>query len=244
MSEDADAARLLLDRLRDQRGRRVILVSHCLLNENTRYAGGAMRPGAVVEAVDELMAAGYGLHQLPCPERLAWGGVLKRRSLWLYHSEGRPVYRLRGALLTAFIWWTKAVYRKLARQVAREVADYQKAGIAVEGMIGIGVSPSCGVLSTLDLRASLDVVASCPAAALTREVMNEDAVLGCRRAGEGLFVRQLDRELRRRGLTVPAVEHDLAAELRGDRQTLLVGKPRRMLGGTRGTSDHDAARRE
>lgn len=232
MSHELDAAHLLLDKLRDQRGRRVVLVSHCLLNENTRYAGGATRPGAVVEAVDELTAAGYGIHQLPCPERLAWGGVLKRRSLWMYHSKGRPIYRLRGVLLTTFMWWTKGVYKKLARQVAREVADYQKAGIAVEGFVGIGASPSCGVLSTLDLRASLDVVAGCPAAALTREVMNEEAVLGCRRLGQGLFVRELDRALRRRGLTVPALEHDLVAELRGDRQTLLVAKSRRMLGCT------------
>ena len=79
--------RLLLDRLRDQRGRRVVLVSHCLLNQNTRYAGGATRAGAVAELADELIGAGYGIHQLPCPERLAWGGVLKRHSLRLYHSK-------------------------------------------------------------------------------------------------------------------------------------------------------------
>lgn len=78
MSKASDAARLLLDQLRDERSRRVVLVSHCLLNENTRYAGGASRPGAVAEAIDGLIDAGYGIHQLPCPERLAWGGALKR----------------------------------------------------------------------------------------------------------------------------------------------------------------------
>jgi uncharacterized protein YbbK (DUF523 family) len=238
MSKGA-AARLLLDKLRDERGRRVVLVSHCLLNENTRYAGGATRSGAVVETVDELTAAGYGIHQLPCPERVAWGGVLKRCTVWLYGSKGAPLYPLRGVLLTAFIWWTKAVYRRLARQVAREVADYQRAGIAIDGIVGIGASPSCGVTTTLDLRASLEVVASCPAAALTRDVMNEQAVLGCRRAGEGLFVQALDRELKRYRLTVPAMEHDLAAELRGDRQTLLAVQPPRTLGCARAPSAHD-----
>lgn len=78
--------RVLLDRLRDERGRRVVLVSHCLLNQNTRYAGGATRTGAVSELLDELITAGYGIHQLPCPERLAWGGALKRHSLWLYDA--------------------------------------------------------------------------------------------------------------------------------------------------------------
>jgi predicted secreted protein len=221
---DAWRERLLLDRLRDQRGRRVVLVSHCLLNQNTRYAGGATRAGAVAELADELIGAGYGLHQLPCPERLAWGGVLKRHSLRLYDSKGGPLYPLRGMLLRAFVWWTRIVYWRLARQVVRDVIDYERSGVAVAGIVGIGASPSCGVTTTLDLRASLEVVAACPAAALTRDVMNERAVLGCRRPGEGLFIKALDRRLKHRGKKVPALEHDLAAELHGKRQTLL-GKP-------------------
>ena len=72
MSKTSGSALVLLDQLRDERSRRVVLVAHCLLNENTRYAGGAARPGAVAEVVNELIAAGYGIHQLPCPERLAW----------------------------------------------------------------------------------------------------------------------------------------------------------------------------
>lgn len=189
-----------------------------------------MRPGAVSEVVDELIAAGYGIHQLPCPERLAWGGVLKHHSLHLYGSKGSVLYPVRGLLLRAFLGWTRIVYWRLARQVAREVADYERSGIAVVGIVGIGASPSCGITTTLDLRASLDVVAACPVAALTRDVMNEEAVLGCRRAGEGLFIRLLDRELRRRRLSVPTLEHDLAAELRGRRQSILSAPPHRTLG--------------
>ncbi len=217
----------MFDRLRDARSRRVVLVSHCLLNENTRYAGGATRPGAIAEVIDELVASGDGIHQLPCPERLAWGGVLKPHSVLLYHSKGGPLYPVRRVLLAAFVWWTTVVYKHLARQVARDVADYQRAGIAVTGFVGIGASPSCGVITTLDLRASLEVVAACPAAALTRDVMNEKAVLGCRRPGAGLFVTALDHELKRRRLSVPAFEHDLAAELRGKPQAVFAaGAPR------------------
>lgn len=207
-----------------------MLVSHCLLNENTRYAGGATRSGAVAELFDELNAAGVGIHQLPCPERLAWGGVLKRHSLLLYHSKGRPMYAVRGVLLQLFVSWTRYIYRRLAQQVSRDVADYERAGIEVAGMIGIGASPSCGVTTTLDLRASLDVVAACPAAALTRDVMNDRAILDCRQAGAGLFVKALDRALERRRLTVDAFEHDLAAELRGQRQSVLRTGVRRVLG--------------
>lgn len=188
-------------------------------------------PGAVAEVVDELIGGGYGIHQLPCPERLAWGGVLKRHSLRLYHSKGGPLYAVRVPLLHVFVWWTKLVYRRLARQVARDVADYQRSGIAVAGFVGIGASPSCGVSTTLDLRASLEVVAACPAAALTRDVMNEQAVLACRRGGEGLFIKALDRELKRCRLSVSALEHDLAAELRGQRQAVLATRSSRTLGG-------------
>jgi uncharacterized protein YbbK (DUF523 family) len=220
----------LLDQVRDERGRRVMLVSHCLLNQNTRYAGGATRPAAVIEAVDELLGAGYGLHQLPCPEQRAWGGVLKAHSLGLHHSEGRPLFALRSVLLGAFAAWTRLSYRRLARQVVRDVIDYQRSGIDVAGIVGIGASPSCGVTTTLDLHASLDVLATCPAAALTRDLMNEQAVLGCRRPGEGMFIRALDRRLARRRVRLDAFEHDLARELRGEPQALLTSRPARTLG--------------
>lgn len=128
--------RAVLDRLRDERGRRVVLVSHCLLNENTRYAGGTTRRGAVDEVVEELMGAGSGIHQLPCPERLAWSDALKRHTLRLYGSKGGPLYPLRGPLVRAFVWWTRLAYW-LARRVGRDVADYQRSGIAVVGIVGI-----------------------------------------------------------------------------------------------------------
>lgn len=223
-------ARRLLDRLRDERGRRVVLVSHCLLNENTRYAGGATRPGAVAEAVEELVAAGYGIHQLPCPERLAWGGVLKPHTLPVYGSRGGPLHPLRRVLLRAFVLRTRLTYRRLARRVVRDVADYRRSGIEVAGIVGIAASPSCGVTTTLDLAASMEVVAGCPLATLTREAMNDRAVLACRRPGEGLFVEALDRRLARRGLMLPAFEHDLAAELHGRRQVLLATPAPRTLG--------------
>ena len=56
---------LLSERLRDERGRRVVFVSHCLLNENTRYLGGAFHSGAVPE-IAELQRLGIGIHQMRC----------------------------------------------------------------------------------------------------------------------------------------------------------------------------------
>jgi hypothetical protein len=47
--------------LADRRGRRVVFVSHCLLNENVRYLGGAGRRGSVDEVVEGFQAAGVGI---------------------------------------------------------------------------------------------------------------------------------------------------------------------------------------
>lgn len=166
------------------------------------------------------------------PARSGWLGAAcsNATSCCFTTRNAGPLYPVRGVLLNVFVWWTKIIYRRLARKVARDVADYQKVGIAVDGIVGIGASPSCGVTTTLDLRASLELVAACPRAAQTRDVMNERAVLGWRSSGEGLFIKALDRELKRRRLIVPAFEHDLAAELRGEQQAVFVKGERRMLG--------------
>ena len=93
-----------------------MFVSHCLLNQNTRYLGGAFRPGAVPEVVGPYLRDGIGICQLPCPEQLAWGGVLKRRLLTVY---GRPwLGPVIRPLLPALTAYTALRYRLLARRVA------------------------------------------------------------------------------------------------------------------------------
>ena len=76
-----------------------MFLSHCLLNEITRYLGGACRPGAVREVVQACLDGGLGIVQMPCPEQHAWGGVLKRRLLWFFGSDRTLPYRLRNVLL-------------------------------------------------------------------------------------------------------------------------------------------------
>ncbi len=54
---------MLSERLRDERGKRVVFVSHCLLNENTRYLGGAFHSGGVLEIVElQRLGADAGAH--------------------------------------------------------------------------------------------------------------------------------------------------------------------------------------
>jgi predicted secreted protein len=197
----------LATRLADERGRRVVFVSHCLLNQNVRYLGGAWAAGIVPDAVERFTKEGVGLYQMPCPEQAAWGGVMKRFILRFYGAQGNSAYRFRGLLLPLFRLYTRAVYRRLASRTARHIADYARSGFQVIGIVGVSDSPSCGVLHTLDINRSLHAVASFDLNGIDRQTFNERAVQACVVEGEGLYVKALRRQLWRRGLTVPFLEH-------------------------------------
>lgn len=203
----------LQDRLADARGRRVVFLSHCLLNQNVRYLGGASQPGGLAELVSGYLDAGVGICQLPCPEQRAWGGVLKRRMLIAFGSGDTwraPVVRL---LLRPFIWYTRQVYAGLARQIARDVADYRRSGVEIVGLVGVNGSPSCGVRCTLDLAGAVDALTRCPASRLDRRALNQDIIAAHVRPGEGVFIGALRRRLAKIGEPIPLQEHDLLAEL-------------------------------
>jgi hypothetical protein len=207
---------LLRDRLRDERSGKVLVLSHCLLNQNVRYLGGAVHPGMVEDVLEEAHRRGYGLYQLPCPEQRAWGGVLKRHLVPAYAAEGTLGYRLRRPLLWLFTRYTSLRYRLLARRVAGDIDDYLRSGFAVAGIVGVAGSPSCGVRRTLELSGALEAMAACPLAALDRQAFNQQVVAANVAAGEGLFVRQLRRALDRRGIQVPFQEHELLPTMQED----------------------------
>lgn len=203
----------LQNRLRDDRSRKVAFVSHCLLNQNVRYLGGATRPAMIDTVVDDLRRRQIGIVQMPCPEQAVWGGVIKRRMLGLYgarwarsrvgHWVVPPVVRL----------WTRFRYRRLARGIARDIADYTEAGFEVTEIIGVGSSPSCGITTTIDLGGAIDAMARCEPGRLTRETVNAKVVRANTTSGRGLFMDALVERLASRGITVPIRQHDLLAEL-------------------------------
>lgn len=195
--------------LADERSGRVVMVSHCLLNEHARYPGGAFRSGAVMEVIEPYLRDGVGICQMPCPEQIAWGGVGKTNVVRFW---GRPrLRRLAQVCASPFLVYTRLRYRGLARRVARSIADYHANGIEVVGIVGVGASPSCGVATTLDVPAVLDALVGCPLDRLDRAVVN-DAVSAATRPGAGIFTDELDRALCRRGLDVTRLEHDLRSE--------------------------------
>jgi predicted secreted protein len=147
--------------LADRRSGQVVFLSHCLLNQNTRYLGGATCPGVVLDAIKPYVDGGVGIVQMACPEQRVWGGVLKRRFLWLIAHP--YVARASHSLLALGRPYLRFRYRRLARAVARDIEDYVGSGLDVVGVVGVAASPSCGAGTTLDLAASLRALGLVPA---------------------------------------------------------------------------------
>lgn len=200
-------------RLADRRSGRVVFVSHCLLNENVRYLGGACRPGPIKEWLDRWAAEGVGICQMPCPEQRAWGGVAKPWLAPAFGSRDSAMWPVRRWIMRVFVLYTRIRYALIARRVVGEMHDYQRSGYRVAGLVGVAGSPSCGITTTLDVDNWLEMVAGAGGNELNSEFVNR-AVISSARPGQGWFVSAILHGLkRRRGMVVPLAEHDLIAEL-------------------------------
>lgn len=206
---------LLQEKLKDERGKKVIFLSHCLLNENTRYLGGAFRKAGVDEIIDELQKQGIGIIQMKCPEQKTWGGVLKREMLMGYGIKGTILNTFRNPYMLFFLWKTRRSFRKIAKEVVSEIKDYIDSGFEVSGIVGIKGSPSCGVSAALDLRKSAEFAAYLDIEKLNREYFNENCYKKCLVNKGGIFFDELKQALAAKNIKVKIFEHDLLTEIEG-----------------------------
>ena len=133
----------------DARSGEVVFMSHCLLNQNTRYLGGAVCPGVVSAAIAPYVRDGTGIIQMACPEQRVWGGVLKTRMLWLIaHPRIARAARVLFPVVLRYVRWR---YAHQAGAIVRDVEGCLASGLSVRGVVGVAGSPSCGVHTTLDL---------------------------------------------------------------------------------------------
>jgi len=91
--------------------KRVAFIAHCLLNQNSKVEGGALRPGMWEPVIDLLRERGYTIRQMPCPE-LAFGGA--RRFWGVREQFDTPLYRRHC--------------RRLAKLVAAVIGQHTTAG--------------------------------------------------------------------------------------------------------------------
>ncbi len=128
----------------DQRSKRVLLVAHCVLNQNAKIDRCAHYPGVIQEAVEVLIASGVGVIQMPCPELFCLGldRQVERGAATTIESEDTRVARRMAAEEN------QAICRALAQSLVFQVEQYRKNGFEVFGLLGINGSPTCGIETT------------------------------------------------------------------------------------------------
>ncbi|RFB15144.1 DUF523 domain-containing protein [Bacillus sp. HNG] len=109
-----------------QRSKKILLVSHCILNQNTVIENEARADGAIMSAIDWAMKEGFGFLQLPCPEFTFLG--LSRPPM-TYEQYNTPEYRKHCKVIL--------------EPALNQAKEYLKNGYEIAGILGIKSSPSC-----------------------------------------------------------------------------------------------------
>jgi len=157
---------------RDKRSKKLVLVAHCILNQNSKVLGLAQHSSMIFELVNLLKEKNYGIVQMSCPE-LTFAGLLR----WSQTQEqyDTPMFRQHC--------------RKIAIQLVDQVIGYVKNGIKVSAIIGIEGSPSCGVTRTYMGYKGGNI----EKARRSRKKLAEKP---------GIFIEELVSELEKRGLSI------------------------------------------
>lgn len=113
------------------RGKNILIVSHCLLNSNSKIESLSQYPGVFKEFMQIVIDNDIGLIQLPCPEILTYG---MRR--WGHVKEQFDNLHYRKKC------------RILLNDIIEQIYSYKDTGYNIIGIVGVDGSPSCGVSYT------------------------------------------------------------------------------------------------
>lgn len=112
----------------DDRSKKIVFVSNCLLNANNKVQEFARYPGMFTEVVRTLDKYGVGIMQMPCPEVLHIGCQRWWHSRNLYDNAG-----------------FRHCCRKLAEQMVDYMENYAIVGYDVVAVLVCDGSPTCGL---------------------------------------------------------------------------------------------------
>ena len=108
--------------------KKIIVVSHCVLNQNA-VVHGLERAGGGFPLVHEILKEGIGIIQLPCPEFLYLGST--RPSMNKNEYENMAGYAEHC--------------QKILEPIFLQLKEYQQNGYTYLGVLGIQESPSCSL---------------------------------------------------------------------------------------------------
>ena len=108
-------------------GKRVVVLAHCFLNQNTVVKPLASHVGVVSSLIQFIVEKGYGVIQLPCPETIYLG--LKRWWMSREQYDTTSYREFSRRLLVPYI--------RLLEELIKDGCEYI--------VIGIKGSPSCAL---------------------------------------------------------------------------------------------------
>jgi predicted secreted protein len=157
----------------DKRSKKVVLLAHCVLNQNAKLDRCAHYPGAIKEVADLLADRGIGIIQMPCPE-LLYLGLDRQADRSSNATVAAEDTRIAGRMAEPA---AQTLCREIANNLAYQIGEYHKHGFEIVGVVGINGSPTCGVETTW------------------RDDQDQE--------GSGVLIQALIRELDRKGLSLP-----------------------------------------
>ncbi|ENN96548.1 hypothetical protein J422_02025 [Methanocaldococcus villosus KIN24-T80] len=120
------------------KGKKIAIVAHCILNQNSVVNGLERAEGAFNDVVELLLKKNYAIIQLPCPEMLYLGIDRVGKTKEEYDTEE---------------------YRELCREILKStikyLREYSKEGFKFI-LIGIEGSPTCGIFKTVTKEGLID----------------------------------------------------------------------------------------
>ena len=114
-------------RVPDRRSMKVVVCTHCILNQNAKLEGIADRPGMIEEVMAIIGRSGAGILQMGCPEIIYEGAGRFDKSVEQYRCH-------------AF----KRLSKTIASGVVDQIEDYLSWGYQVPAILAMDGSPTCG----------------------------------------------------------------------------------------------------
>lgn len=159
----------------DVRSKKIIIIAHCLLNQNSISDGTADLPGQFAMVINLLIDNNIGIVQLPCPEFFCLGLARRdkdgaKRDLLLENTRIRNLMEEDK---------NKELLRIKAREIVKQLEEYKRYNFKLLGILGVNRSPSCGIETT--------------------------TLQGQEMKGRGLFMEILEEELEKKKIKIKMV---------------------------------------
>ena len=212
----------------DKRGKRIIYVSQCILNQNLRFPGIAIESGAISELLNPIIKNGIGIESMPCLERLGWGGVQRTTFFKYFPMITKNIGSFKFPIIKLFLRsWLKK-YKKLCKKEAKKIIlqmqDYHNSGYTILGIITTNDSPTCGYTQTINF---LDIISKIKELDIKSEFENptlkkmKTIIPSLCENGSGYFMSEIAKLIKKNELEVDIIGFNIWNNLPEETQRIL-----------------------